>query len=449
MRNFQLISSILSRPWAIDQEWVQNNLSAVHQLLTGGDFSGIAIGQNPKPNALQVLSPGDFGFKPEYVSTFSNAAQGSIAIIPIIGPIIKYNGDCGEVGSETMERWVRDAANSRSIIGAIFRIDSPGGMVDGTSNLADTIKAFGKPTIALVNDGMMASAALWIGSATDHILATQPLDTIGSIGVFTTLMDVRGWFEGMGVKIHEIYSRLSADKNLDYRQALEGKYDAVKDRLDVIAQQFISTVKINRGDRLKADTPGLLTGKMFYAQDAIEAGLIDGFGNMDDAVDMILEMAEAQNVASSASTNNYQATNHSSMFGNKYTKLSALKGKTPEQVTSQDLDAANEELQANGITAVGLITSTEAEQAESAVAENTRINSELTQAKTDLATAKGDLEKANEKAKTAEESASEWKGKYEKLANEDAAEEASLKGDGEKSEEQDGFKATPLSELMD
>ena len=64
--------------------------------------------------------------------------------------------------------------------------------------------------------------------------------------------------------------------------------------LSPLAIQFQNHVKQSRQKKLKAETPGLLSGKMFFAEDALKAGLIDGIGNMQQAIQKALDLAEVQ-----------------------------------------------------------------------------------------------------------------------------------------------------------
>jgi len=72
------------------------------------------------------------------------------------------------------------------------------------------------------------------------------------------------------------------------------KNQTIKTRLSPLAIKFQDAVKAARPN-LKTDYPGALTGKTFYAEEAKEIGFIDGFGNMQDAMDMVKVLAEIKN----------------------------------------------------------------------------------------------------------------------------------------------------------
>ena len=87
----------------------------------------------------------------------------------------------------------------------VLSIDSPGGTVDGTDNLANAIfAARGKKPIVALGDGTLASAAYWIASGADQIFASDNSAKIGSIGVVATHEDYSRAEENAGVKVTEI-----------------------------------------------------------------------------------------------------------------------------------------------------------------------------------------------------------------------------------------------------
>ena len=292
MNAFETYSAILRGSWLIDRGYADSHLPFVKDLLTKGaptSLSGAPVEKQPIEYA--VITAGSNQIITNHYE-YNGAPEGSIAMINISGPILKNGGMCS-YGSKDFTAMVQKANANSNIKGIILSIDSPGGMVDGTNTLADAIKASNKPVVAFVDSGMMASAAMWIGSAADEIYASQKTDTIGSIGVFTTLYDFREYFAKEGIKIHEIYAPQSKDKNKDYKDAMDGKYAALKERLKFIADEFIAAVEDNRGDRLK-DKEEPFTGKMYAAEKATEIGLIDGIKTFDQVVARINELASTE-----------------------------------------------------------------------------------------------------------------------------------------------------------
>ena len=205
-------------------------------------------------------------------------------MIPIRGPLLKYDGACQEPGSMTLSSWVQQADAAPNISGILLVFDTPGGQVDGTQTLVDALGKSSKTTVAYVQDGMMCSAGYWIASACDHLLASQSTDVIGSIGVLTSFYDFRESLKTMGITYHEVYAPQSSDKNIEYREALAGNYGPLERDLSFLAEQFISSVRRYRGDKINTSIANPFTGKTFFAQQALSIGLIDGICSLEHAI---------------------------------------------------------------------------------------------------------------------------------------------------------------------
>jgi ClpP class serine protease len=346
------LSAALRGRWLLDKAWAESHLPLVESMLSGQpvDFSSKSsqhfINDEGQFMAQAIVGAGGGVIQKGRWNSFDEAPEGSIALIPITGPITKYNGECGEPGSAQYSSWVQQAEASPNISGIIFKVDSPGGMVDGTATFADTIRAAKKPTLSFVDDGMMASAGTWIGTSANEVWASQKTDTIGSIGVYTTMMDFKGFFEQRGIKVRDIYAPQSSEKNLDYRNALEGDDALILDDLSFIAKEFIRTIKANRKGKLNLEFADPFKGKMFRAEDAISVGLIDGISTFEQAISRVAEMANERS-QNSTSKKLYH------MFGkNAFKAVSALAGVTAEDITEEQFTAANANLVSEKITAV-------------------------------------------------------------------------------------------------
>jgi protease-4 len=201
----------------------------------------------------------------------------SIVVIDVVGPIYKYGSWYSWGSVELMDLIVR-MANSERVKGIILNVDSPGGQAAGTADLAKTIRAVTavKPVIAIIADGMAASAGYWIASAAQEIYVTQPTDQVGSIGAYQTVVDLTDYYAKAGILVKDVYAPQSDDKNGTFREAVAGDESSMKEDLRFLVEHFISNVKANRGGRLRMEEKEPFTGKMYYAAQAQKIGLIDG-----------------------------------------------------------------------------------------------------------------------------------------------------------------------------
>ena len=69
---------------------------------------------------------------------------------------------------------------------------------------------------------------------------------VGSIGVYTSVADFNAYYASQGLPVHDIYSKLSSEKNADYKSAIAGDDKPMIKRLDRLAAEFIMHIKDNR-----------------------------------------------------------------------------------------------------------------------------------------------------------------------------------------------------------
>lgn len=283
MQNSFLLHEILRSHWAIEPQTA---------LASGNIIAGLIEGNNsdfiPRAEWKYEFASGK---ERQSANSFDQAPAGTVAIIPIKGSMLKYGTLCS-YGTQEIAEVMQQAFASKKITAIVLDIDSGGGSVNSIPPLSNLMVKRNKPVVALADTA--ASAAYYVASSCDHIMAENSLSAgFGSIGVVTSFADMQPYWELKGVKFHTIYPPESKDKNLAFEKALKGDYEAIIDEiLSPLAQKFQYHVKHNRNAKLKLDTSGVLSGKMFFATDAINAGLIDSIGSLQQAIDKALELAD-------------------------------------------------------------------------------------------------------------------------------------------------------------
>ncbi|MBW6490840.1 MAG: S49 family peptidase [Lentimicrobium sp.] len=291
--SFTLISAILRNPWYIDHEFVVSHAPIIGNLITKGPsrFPGNTSEDISKiPYTLSAASVAKVPGNIRDGYNYDHVPKQSKAVIPVKGVLLKEDQDdgCGYfvAGMNTLAKRIHDADMHDNIDAIILHFDSPGGTVDGTQALADAVKKTKKPTIAFV-DGLLGSAAYFIASSCDRIIAENSSTLIGSIGTMMSLVDEQPYFEKLGFKIHNIVSDLSPDKNADYTSAQGGNYDPIKKNiLNPFARIFQNYVKENRPNLSDSS----IQGKVFLAEEALSRNLIDSIGPIESAIATIDEL---------------------------------------------------------------------------------------------------------------------------------------------------------------
>ena len=203
-----------------------------------------------------------------------------IAVINVDGALAHRNTfDAIWFGQDTYQS-IGDAFDElvadESVKGIVFELNSPGGVVDGVSDLAAKIASHrGEKPMGIVahTSGEMCSAAYWIGSACESIFASESA-SLGSIGVLCVFRKTSN--ESVTV----VRSTLSPNK-APTPDTAQGRSQIEKE-LDALAKVFISTVAQNRGVEVETVMNNFGQGDVFVGVDAVNAGLADGVKTLDE-----------------------------------------------------------------------------------------------------------------------------------------------------------------------
>ena len=279
MKSNYLITTLLLGKWFIDHR-VDIETSEIIDKILNREFAGhTSILSDNKPFAFSLEGNGN----QSSISTIpEDIPENSTAIYTISGTMLKYGTMCS-YGTMEIASAIREAAAHKKIGSIILNIDSGGGAVDAIAPLVEVIQlaqANGKPVIASCD--LCASAAYFVASYCDEIHANNNISAeFGSIGVMMSFRDYQKKYEKDGITEHRIYSNLSEFKNEPLELALQGKYDMIKtEMLDPLAQKFQDVVKENMPG-LNSEVKGILSGKTFYAQSAMDNGMINAIGDLN------------------------------------------------------------------------------------------------------------------------------------------------------------------------
>lgn len=213
--------------------------------------------------------------------------DGGVAVLSIEGVLAPkanlFMRISGGASTQILTKQVESAIADPRVRGLILQIDSGGGSVLGVPELADTIRELAavKP-IVTVTDGVMASGAYWTGSAANHVYASGPTVQVGSIGVVMTHNYTPNASNSQTTEITAgRYKRMATSaKPLD-----EESTAYLQQMTDHIYGVFVDAVATNRGASVDAVLQHMADGRVFIGQQAIDAGLLDGFATVDAIAD--------------------------------------------------------------------------------------------------------------------------------------------------------------------
>lgn len=262
MRYQHIIEAVYHQPWLITPQGhaavralVESHLAESAMQFEAAKREGVGpCGENVELEQMEIID--------------------GIAHIPVPGVIgQKLSGiekGSGAVDVLDIEADIEEAEASEEVRSIFFDIDSPGGMVSGTPELADRILQIEKPNFAFTR-GMIASAAYWLASATDGIFATKSAD-IGSIGVYLPWIDYTKALDQKGIKVELIKAGRLKGAGFPGVALSEEQRAHLQAGVDQIYEMFTNHVLMNRGE---IDSESM-QGQTFLAEAALERGLIDG-----------------------------------------------------------------------------------------------------------------------------------------------------------------------------
>lgn len=205
---------------------------------------------------------------------------GSTVIIPVMGVITQDDYFWGVPGTKTIASWYAKADADPTVTRIIELINSPGGQVFGTNELATLKTHLNKPVETII-EGMGCSAAYYIAATSGSIVATSPNVIVGSVGTMTTFVSFANYFEEMGITVRDIYASTSPDKNNPSRQAQKGNDKPYQTEiLDPMDAEFMAFVAEHR----HGIDPEALKGKAVTAKEALKLGLIDGIRSLSEVI---------------------------------------------------------------------------------------------------------------------------------------------------------------------
>ena len=216
-----------------------------------------------------------------------------IAVIYAIGPIMtgKSANDpfAGEVmGSDTIVAAINKASKSSSVKAIVLRVNSPGGSALASDLIWNALEKCDKPVVVSMGD-VAASGGYYISMGAEHIFV-EPGTITGSIGVVSGKIALDGLYKKVGITT----SILSRGKNAGIMSGTtpfsESERKVMKDTMLQVYDLFTS--KAAKGRKMDLEKlKSLAGGRVYSGQQAVDNGLVDKIGTLDDAINHAKKLA--------------------------------------------------------------------------------------------------------------------------------------------------------------
>jgi protease-4 len=229
-----------------------------------------------------------------YISTgkgrISSTAKDKIAVIYAQGEVIYGKGNEDKFGQELIIGALKKARETKSTKAIVLRVNSPGGSALASELIWREIELTKEKLPVVVSMGnLAASGGYYIACNADKIYAETTTIT-GSIGVFGTVPNISQLAENVGINAEQVKTNTSAGYSL---------FEPMTDEFRALTTEGVEKVystflqRVADGRNMTTDEVNeIAQGRVWSGKDALELGLVDEIGNLDDAVNYAAELAE-------------------------------------------------------------------------------------------------------------------------------------------------------------
>ena len=229
--------------------------------------------------------------------TLDGTADDKIVVIPITGvitdrPKSRIMRIMPSVVQETVSH-LRLAEMDDRVKGVLLKIDTPGGTTTASDMLYHEIVAFKQRTgkkIVVCMMNMATSGGYYVSLPADMIIA-HPTTVTGSVGVILIRPQVSGLMEKIGVDIRVNKSGENKDMGSPFRPITPTEANMLQDLADTLGRRFVDLVKQHR-NLDSQDLVAVADARVFLADTAVEVGLVDKIGYLQDAIDEAKKLAK-------------------------------------------------------------------------------------------------------------------------------------------------------------
>lgn len=215
----------------------------------------------------------------------------TVAVIPASGPIMMGNQPRGTIGAATLSGLLEDAREDDSVAAVVLRIDSGGGSAFASELIRQSVlqvKQEDKPVVVSMG-GTAASGGYWIASPADEIWAA-PTTLTGSIGIFAMVPTFEATLDAVGVGRDGVRTGPFVGALDPVGGVGEAMGRALQANVDFGYRRFIELVAKGR-DLPTEQVEAVAEGRVWLGERALEHGLVDNLGHLDDAVARAAELA--------------------------------------------------------------------------------------------------------------------------------------------------------------
>jgi protease-4 len=273
---------------ALDNDLVDQALTRVEMR----EYLVDLVGEDEEKHSFRRTSMNDYLASLDQDRFGRNATGDTVAVVVARGTILDGSHPAGTIGGDSTAALIRDARNDENTKAIILRVDSGGGSAFASEVIRrelEAARADGIPVIASMGS-VAASGGYWISTSSDQIWA-HPSTITGSIGIFAMIPTFQKPLqEYLGVQVDGFTTAPLAGLRPD-RELPADIGAALQLNIEQGYREFLQRVAEARDMSVEA-VDVVAQGRVWSGEDALELGLVDNLGDLDDAVAAAAELAD-------------------------------------------------------------------------------------------------------------------------------------------------------------
>jgi len=219
-----------------------------------------------------------------------NGGRDAVAVVHCSGTIME--GDSAQsllggsvVGSDTIVKALRAARESPGVKAVVLRVDSPGGSPVASDIIwreTQRVREAGIPVVVSMSD-VAASGGYWISMGADRVVAC-PATITGSIGIYGGKYVLEGLNDKLALHVEGMDRGPNSGMNSSRQPFTAEQRTRLQEQLDATYRMFIERAASGRGFDSPADVDKIARGRVWTGRQALERGLVDELGGMEEAI---------------------------------------------------------------------------------------------------------------------------------------------------------------------
>lgn len=268
---------------------IQNNM--VDDELYNDEYEGklkvlAGIEKDKKLNSIAIS---------DYISTgkgrIKSTATDKIAVVYAQGEIMYGKGTEDVIGQEKIVEALKKVREDEKIKAIVLRVNSPGGSALASDIIWRALELTKEKKPIVVSMGnYAASGGYYIACNASEIIA-EPTTITGSIGVFGMVPNFSKLTEDIGINAEQVGTNKNSFTYSPFKPMTASFYNVTKEGVEGVYKTFVNRVAKGR-NMTEAEVDSLAQGRVWSGVEAVENGLVDKLGNLEDAINRAAELAE-------------------------------------------------------------------------------------------------------------------------------------------------------------